>query len=147
MESRTCIDDFQNERDIREYLEESTDNIVVCFVFKGHEIYHCESRDEVIRLLEIKEESHSIHGEHYDTYGYPKYQSTRVFYEDTIRKNIINDLQNEDYCFYKINSSLLIREDRSLYIEGMEVRQHESYTYEEIMSQLEDERENEDEDE
>ncbi len=49
-----CIDQFRNEQDIRRYLDESEDNIIICLEFEdGRQQYYCESRSNLLRMMSI----------------------------------------------------------------------------------------------
>jgi hypothetical protein len=136
MESRTCIDEFQNENDIREYLEESTDNIVVCVSIQGIESYYCESRSDILIIMRNLGE-----------YRYPRYNQLEgyntgrgggPYWNDKDMNNFINSLDDENNCFYKLYCSpiYVIRGEQYM-LSYMDVSGIESYTYDEIMPQLE----------
>ncbi len=49
-----CIDRFQNEHDIQTYLDESDDNIIICYEFDNGKLeYHCQSRYNLLNYIEM----------------------------------------------------------------------------------------------
>ncbi len=135
MESRTCIDEFEDEQDIYDYIKESSDsdNIIICFEYEdSHQSYYCESRSKLLEIMNIESKLESnirlnyseyhLHGDILLTRKYPR--KNQSYYDDNghiilfkwnekAKDKFINTLEDENSYFYKLKISETKYEDKN----------------------------------